>query len=712
MPRRTAAALVCVAFLGGLVAARPAVAAKGESGRCRSGRFLGERLFPDADGRMLIVLANGRLAIGDRCRASRVKMAKTRGGMRIVARWKSCDDGSRNVRVKALLARDCGRLTGRLRLGKVARPLDALGSRCGDAWVDTGKGEFCDSTSDCTSDCRRIGSTACRGPFDSTWHGIQDTIFQARGCTSSLCHGGASQGGLDLRPDAAYPALVNVASPLGGMPRVLPGDEQQSFLWRKLAAATRGLAGVPGTPMPSGLPPIPDDELEGLRVWIRAGAPETGTVPEADTLLASCPPQGGPPPEDPPEPPAPDQAVQLFAPGWTIPPHGESEVCFATYYDFSSQIPAGFQADCPAFWGAGKKCFYYNKTELTQDPNSHHSIIHAYKGAYDITDPSFGPFTCRGGATDGTACDPKGLGVPAPDGADCGPDSGCGGRVKRGVNCIGYGPPDYGVDTGGGTDNSPQIGGAQQPHIVNRLASGVYSMLPVKGILVWNSHAFNTTDQAEMNRQWFTLFFAGESDRQYPAQAIFDLDQIFVQNVPAFTDREYCNTLTLPQGSRVFYLSSHTHKRGKLFRAWTPPNTPCSPGPGCLPEPATRSPALVTVQYSDPAQVYFTPPIALDGADVSSRTIKYCALYDNGLTDPSAVKRRSTSPPPPVFFAPGGPCQVAETTCLGGPSEGVACNGNDSVCGVGGVCDACPLRGGVTTEDEMFILLGSYYTVP
>jgi len=26
-----------------------------------------------------------------------------------------------------------------------------------------------------------------------------------------------------------------------------------------------------------------------------------------------------------------------------------------------------------------------------------------------------------------------------------------------------------------------------------------------------------------------------------------------------------------------------------------------------------------------------------------------------------------------------------------------------------GACDACPVNGGTTTEDEMFILLGDYY---
>jgi hypothetical protein len=37
----------------------------------------------------------------------------------------------------------------------------------------------------------------------------------------------------------------------------------------------------------------------------------------------------------------------------------------------------------------------------------------------------------------------------------------------------------------------------------------------------------------------------------------------------------------------------------------------------------------------------------------------------------------------------------------------------DSSLGLGdGVCDACPLEGGVTTEDEMYIMLGLYYVAP
>jgi hypothetical protein len=47
--------------------------------------------------------------------------------------------------------------------------------------------------------------------------------------------------------------------------------------------------------------------------------------------------------------------------------------------------------------------------------------------------------------------------------------------------------------------------------------------------------------------------------------------------------------------------------------------------------------------------------------------------------------------------------------CFGGDNQGQACDGDDAVCGEGGMCDACPLLGGVTTDDEMFLPLGSYY---
>src|SRR5438128_2713801 len=144
----------------------------------------------------------------------------------------------------------------------------------------------------------------------------------------------AGQGGLDLLPDVAYQNLVDVFSPAGQMNRVTPGDEKQSFLWRKLAKATLALADVPGAAMPNGLAPIPEAQLEALKIWIRAGAPATGVVGGTESLLSSCLPAADPVHIRAPAPPAPQDGVQLHAPAWPLAARDEDEVCFATYYDF------------------------------------------------------------------------------------------------------------------------------------------------------------------------------------------------------------------------------------------------------------------------------------------------------------------------------------------------------------------------------------------
>jgi hypothetical protein len=120
--------------------------------------------------------------------------------------------------------------------------------------------------------------------------------------------------------------------------------------------------------------------------------------------------------------------------------------------------------------------------------------------------------------------------------------------------------------------------------------------------------------------------------------------------------------------------------------------------------------------YNDPVELRFDPPLAFTG-NRAERTLTYCALYDNGFTDPTKVKRQSTSPPTPLGTAT---CPQA-THCYSG-KVGAACSGAtgearhrscDTSDGAGdGLCDACTLNGGVTTEDEMFLLLGSYFVKP
>src|SRR5262249_48424818 len=130
--------------------------------------------------------------------------------------------------------------------------------------------------------------------------------------------------------------------------------------------------------------------------------------------------------------------------------------------------------------------------------------------------------------------------------------------------------------------------------------------------------------------------------------------------------------------------------------------------------PEAAPPLVATTHYSDPIQYRYLVPLAFDDQSVESRTFKYCTEYDNGFRDPEEVKRASTSPPPPNSFAPGGPCSGNELACFNYARRGQPCGGDAGRCDSSpgasdGVCDACPLRGGVTTEDEMFILLGSGY---
>lgn len=612
--------------------------------------------------------------------------------------------------------------------------------------------------------------------FDSTWEAIQTVIFERQGCTDQLCHGSVEgaveSGGLNLSPDVAYENLVNVFSVLGGMDRVEPGSpSNDSFLYRKLAAKTLNLAGVPGTAMPSGLPAVGEDQLEALRLWIQYSAQKEGVVAGTEGLLNSCLPPAKPPHLDPPAPPVAGEGVQYFAHPWTVGAQDEDEGCYATYEDVSAQVPDQFKTPCPDYWGGPTKtCYFFDKTELTQEPNSHHSIIHIYRGKFA---PTAG-FFCEGTRDADQlplACNPGNPGVAAPEGADCGAgsectngfdfkcggvasgapcdpktpgvcgESKCLGVYKSSLACLTFGPPDFtdfqGAINGNGGSNSPQVGGSQQPFSRTNYPDGVFGVYPTEGVWVWNSHAFNLTDEATYNQQWLNVYFAGAQDRQYPIRGIFDSDDIFIQDVPPFQEREYCRTITFGVGTRLFELSSHTHSRSRLFRTWAPPIPPrCrskmgDPG-ACLAEAGI--PLAVTTQYNDPTQYRFDgAPLPLDDPDPVNRTFKFCALYDNGFSDPAVVKRNSESPIPPTFgvLAPGGPCLTTGfverdtgIACLNPAKRGQPCEGDaagfqaddrkcDSAPGANdGICDACPLKGGVTTADEMFIPLGSYYCDP
>lgn len=117
--------------------------------------------------------------------------------------------------------------------------------------------------------------------FEGTFDRIQKQVFNTS-CATSACHDSQSQAnGLLLEIGAAYTQTVgvaptNIAAQGLGWQRIVPGDPATSYLYNKL---TGDLGVNLGSQMPLGRPPLPASLVEIFRLWIEAGAPETGWVP-------------------------------------------------------------------------------------------------------------------------------------------------------------------------------------------------------------------------------------------------------------------------------------------------------------------------------------------------------------------------------------------------------------------------------------------------
>jgi hypothetical protein len=527
----------------------------------------------------------------------------------------------------------------------------------------------------------------CEGgeAFASTFEAIQEVVFERHGCTQDVCHGSAASGGLDLRPEVAYANLIEVDSLGSRWRRVEPGDKDRSYLWLKLAAKTLPDDGyqVAGSPMPNGLPAIGEDELEALRLWIYAGAPEEDTVAGTEDLLSACLPDPEPITIKPLDPPAPGDGVQFVLPPVFLAAATEQEICFASYYDVSEQVPPNIEDPTGEY-------FRIRGQELRQDPQSHHLVL-LYPGVdvADVDHPAFGEWTCAPGEREGQPCDPL-------DPVSCGTGS-CRSRVQqRSIGCTGYGPPGA-----SGLAIFQQIGGAQEAQAVIEFREGVFAQMPKRGIVYWSSHSFNlTTDDHVLNGR---LNFYFQPDQRYPLQAIFDVSGIFKPNAAPFTRETVCDEYVLPRGARVFGVTSHTHRRGERFWAELP----------------SGEMIYENFIYNDPIKQFFDPPLEFDSEVGAERTLSYCAEYNNGVApdgsaDPEAVTRASRVPESARVTI--GAC--SPVACVAG-KIGAPCDGedDDAACdsspGAGdGWCDACRITGGESTENEMFILIGQYFVDP
>jgi cysteine-rich repeat protein len=619
-------------------------------------------------------------------------------------------------------------------------------AECGDG-MHIVPDEECDDGNDYDGDGCRVDcvKTEC-DVFPTTYDLIQTAIFDNQGCSVDACHGAIKSGGLDLRAGASYDSLNDVAATtVLGKKRVEPGSKDDSLLWINLAARTLpDDYTAPLRGMPIGGNAISEEALEALGLWIETGgAAREANLPAAASLLAACVPEPEPVKIDPLEPPAPGTGVQMHMPAYILPGKSETEVCFTSYYDFTDQIPAELLSP-------DGKTFRYKTVEVRQDPLSHHLIVDVFRGDVPPDDPIWGVYHCTPeGAHAGEVCDPLDLDFCGAGQCATAPD-------PLTIACIGFGPTEGlgGLGSGG-------FAFAQETTAHFRYPEAVYDELPVKGNILWNSHAFNLTRKAGSLEAWINIYFPKPDEQDYPQQQIFDASEIFWnENFPPFPQvelppyhaKEFCNLhefkpvregfaggslLAVDETAHLFEISGHMHRHGKRFQIYRGAFT-CAggtnAGDACNPAAPEMCPASACVDaggrdpqqallytnfvYNDPVVLRFDPPILFSGsAAVADRTFTYCGYYDNGLNNPAAVKRRSTSPPGGVLFdifTVGGPCAQNKTQCMNEGKRDVLCNGNDALCdsspGAGdGDCDACPLTGGFRTEDEMFIMFGNYW---
>ncbi len=263
--------------------------------------------FQSADGTSSVMIADGSIGFGDACPLTPASIKRSKRRTTVRAKWAGCEGFRGTVRLAVSVANDgCDVADVRVRAPKdrMKRRFQAARWKGNPADCETG----------------------------DTFAEIERRVFAARGCRVETCHGSTKSGGLDLRIGNAYASLVGVgATGAPGALRVAPGDVDASFLIRKLTGL---LAAGEGDRMPSVGRALQPLELDLVRAWIAAGAPEAGAVDGAP-----CPPKHRFEEPKPLDPPA--DGYQIVFEGPTLQPGEEIEGCQWTIVPNTSDFVVG-----------------------------------------------------------------------------------------------------------------------------------------------------------------------------------------------------------------------------------------------------------------------------------------------------------------------------------------------------------------------------------
>lgn len=213
-------------------------------------------------------------------------------------------------------------------------------------------------------DLVRVGNSfgETGGVDNSTYHDIQDYVFD-KSCANSVCHAApANSAGLNLTYGLSYQALVgrapqNPTAAAAGMKLVDPGKPENSFLLTKLMGPTDPAFGAK---MPFNAGSIHQAKIDAIRKWIEAGASEDAQLAGIGDLSVLRDPEET---FKAPAPPLPGQGYQLRLPPFKIEPGSEREIFYATQIRDENGQPV--EGD-----------IFINRVEIFYPAGSHHFILY------------------------------------------------------------------------------------------------------------------------------------------------------------------------------------------------------------------------------------------------------------------------------------------------------------------------------------------------
>ncbi|MEK6782950.1 MAG: hypothetical protein AABY93_14725 [Bacteroidota bacterium] len=346
--------------------------------------------------------------------------------------------------------------------------------------------------------------------LEESTFGLIQTRILTPGCAISGCHASESdntfiQHHLVLEKKVSYANLINIEpSNLNAREEKLflvkPHHAEESLIYHKLHRADHHAKDY-GNPMPLGLELLSEGQVEFVRRWIEAGAPEKGTVADA-SLLEDMTPQAEN--FEPLLPPDEGMGLQIVIPEFTVAPNFEREFFVYKKLGNADQI-------------------FVSRFEIKMRQNSHHFILYDF----DSSIPD--------------------LFRPAPDFVrDI--------RNPDGSNNIGNMlPMAYHVF----------MIGTQTPYLDYQFPEGVALAFPADAMADFNSHYVNKQSKEIVGEVYVNLHTTPEANVTKIARALNLANQNL--NLGANQRTVATKSFSFDKNISIISLTSHTHQLGEKF---------------------------------------------------------------------------------------------------------------------------------------------------